>query len=339
MPEQNDSNPREDQENPPEPTIPGDLSAKVSGLPEDMANKVGSFVLTVIRDCSRYLPLSNLDGVTIAFDYESALKELDRGFPTYFSPEPTEDDSGFGVAMSLIVRRKEKIKTHIIFGPAIAAWTEDLESEKNVETAVQVIVHELGHAVDHEYKFRALGDFAFRSQVDIIPDALERYLWSISSNVWDEYFANRISTSITNSDGSRENDLFVSIQRKFRERISESRRKYHFHLISLEDFLEVVRQNLHTLLMATGYLFGFNDARAEDVAAVREANAVLERPNSKELRLFHEPLLTLWARQGKWDDYDEFLALNKPTKELLKSLDLYPSLTATGEVYMDVPIL
>jgi hypothetical protein len=100
----------------PEPSIPGDLSFQVQGYDEELARKVAGTVHTIISQLSRFMPLGSLDGVTIATDYASALRGLDRGSaPPMRTLEATLDNQlGTGIAMAPLVLRDGVVKTHLV---------------------------------------------------------------------------------------------------------------------------------------------------------------------------------------------------------------------------------
>lgn len=327
-----------DQSEAEQPSVPCDLNVQVRGFEERLANEVGHSILHVVREYSRAWPLENLDGVTIGSDYEEALASIDRGF-SVDGPvvTPTKDeDIGWGIAMALPVYRDDIVKTHLVFGPTVVELVSS-DDPNDLQEALRMISHELGHAVDHELKYRAFGNVLARKVNDLIPDPLEQYLWELSHFIWDEYFATRISSRL--SHGKIEDELFVKAQGKYRPRIYEARTKYRDYQISLDKFLDVVKQNLHIILLATGYLLGLNDAQEDGKSPAADATKLLESADSKELHAFHEVLLAIWENCAEWKSYDELLELNRPTFALLHSLEVYPSVTDEGTIYIDVPVI
>ena len=64
------------------------------------------------------LSLAGIDGVTIAYDYDSALAELDRGFGASRPSSRTSDEFAIGVAMCPLVKRDGKVLSHIVLSAA-----------------------------------------------------------------------------------------------------------------------------------------------------------------------------------------------------------------------------
>jgi len=319
-------------------TIPEDLHIQLRGFEESQAKEVGNALMHLIKEVSRWLPLNNLDGVTVAYDYEEALTNVERGHTTELPTKPTHDEIGEGVAMALPIMRDGVSKTHIVFGPNIVGLLIS-DEQRDLNTALQLVVHELGHAADHELKRQAFGEFLFSPTDDLIPDLKEQYLWELSHHVWDEYFASRVSAKWGPAGERFEEELFVSAYSVFRERIREARIEYHWHRMTLENFLVVVKYNFHMMLLATGYLFGLCDGLetpATDVAP--RAATLLNQDDATQLWRIRDVLLALWGRLGEWQSYDEFTEINRPTEALLNELDLFVHVTDKDELYVDVPV-
>ena len=319
-------------------TIPKDLQIQIKGFDERQAREAGHKLMHVIKKVSRLLPLNNLDGVTVAYDYKEELASVERGCTTNVPTAPTQDEVGEGVAMELPVMRDGVCKTHIVFGPSIVGLLIH-DEPRDLRTVLQLVVHELGHAADHEHKRQALGEIMFTPINDLIPDAKEQYLWELSHHIWDEYFASRVSAKWGPDAERFEEELFVKIYSVFRERIREARVKYHWHKMTLEDLFAVIKHNFNLMLLATGYLFGLCDGLEKPVTDVApRAAALLNGDDAKQLWRFRDVLLMLWGRLGKWQSYDEFTELNRPTEILLNELEFFVHVMDTGELYMDVPV-
>lgn len=319
-------------------TIPEGLKIELRGFDENPANTAGGILMSLIREVSRFLPLNNLDGVTVAYDYEEGLDSVDRGFETQLPTQPTHDEIGSGVAMALPVNRNGVCKTHIVFGPSIVGLLVSNE-ETDQKTGLQLAVHELGHAADHELKRQALGEVALMQVDDLIPDVKKQYLWGLSHHVWDEYYASRVSAPWAPEGESFEDELFARAYSAFRERIHEARVAYHWHRMSLDELLAVIKHNFQLTLLATGYLFGRCDGVDREMSDIAPRSAVLlSEDGAGQLWRIHDVLLVLWERRGKWESYDEFMELNNPAEALLNELDFFVHVTDEGKLYIDVPV-
>ncbi|HCR1820262.1 TPA: hypothetical protein ONB36_004193, partial [Pseudomonas aeruginosa] len=58
--------------------------------------------------------LSNLDGITIGFDYDDALASVDLGYESTIAKQYTKQENLLGVGKALRVRRNGEIKMHVV---------------------------------------------------------------------------------------------------------------------------------------------------------------------------------------------------------------------------------
>ncbi|NNM78033.1 hypothetical protein HJG53_14090 [Sphingomonas sp. ID1715] len=88
-----------------------------------LAKEIADIVQAVVARLSREIPLQDLDGLTIAADYNEALALLDRGNPEL--PPVTSGALGYGlgVAKPVTVCRDGRRKEHLVIAAGIAeAW-------------------------------------------------------------------------------------------------------------------------------------------------------------------------------------------------------------------------
>ena len=95
------------------------------------------------RELSRYIDLSNLDGLTLGGDYSKALAELDRGYESTIVLTPS-NDAAIGIAMTPSVIRGGRLKSHIVLNAALAAGLLDAEHEL-FRLALHTLAHESAH--------------------------------------------------------------------------------------------------------------------------------------------------------------------------------------------------
>jgi len=167
-----------DREDLPPVTLPENLQMQVVGFEEQVATKVGNGIATVVTEASRYLPLNNLVGVTVAHDYAAALAGIELGFGEGAPPPQATNDEelGHGAAMAVSVNRDGVWKTHVVFGPHVVGLLAS-EEEGDKSTAYKLVAHELAHAADHEFKRLAFGEIWMKTIDELIPDPKEQYLW------------------------------------------------------------------------------------------------------------------------------------------------------------------
>jgi hypothetical protein len=95
-----------------------------------LAKEVADVVQAVVAQLAREIPLQDLDGLTIAVDYNTALATLDRGDTDL--PPVTSGALGYGlgVAKPVTVRRDGQRKEHLVVAAGVAeSWiSEDAET-------------------------------------------------------------------------------------------------------------------------------------------------------------------------------------------------------------------
>src|SRR4051812_32028616 len=79
------------------------------------ASSFGHTIAYAVREISRYINLERLDGITVAFDYDQALADVDGGFDVSRPLRRTSDDKLIGVAMAVPVLRDSTPKSHLVF--------------------------------------------------------------------------------------------------------------------------------------------------------------------------------------------------------------------------------
>jgi len=312
---------------------------QVVGFEEDLGKAVANDIAGLVVYLSRYWPLNNLIGVTVSYDYAVALAGIDQGFGKNTPPPQATNDEelGFGSAMAVTVVHDGTWKTHVVFGPHVVRLLSS-DEEGHKARGIKLVAHELAHAADHENKRQAFGEICSLPVTELIPDPKEQYLWEISHFIWDEYYASRMSVIFDPEGEGDEDELFAKSYVACRDRIREARREHHWHRISLEEFLKVLKHNLRMVLLAAGYLFGLGDGLEKNLTEVAPQSApFLEEDLGQAIMLFHNVLLGLWENLPKWASYDELLKLNGPCEALLNDLDLYVHTTNEGQVYIDIP--
>lgn len=133
----------------PPPTTPDlmSFSMRAFATAED-ANRIANKLASYIRLISRCIDLSRLDGVTVAYDYDAALAELDRGVEGLRTLTRSNDDQLVGVGMAPAVIRDGVVKVHIVLnGPYVEGIEKD-DSGKPCEefsSALYLLAHECAH--------------------------------------------------------------------------------------------------------------------------------------------------------------------------------------------------
>lgn len=129
-------------------SIPASCKISFRDIPEgvEWKDKFISAVSGVVVTCGRLMNLSNLDGVTIGFDYDAALDSVDLGYESTIAKQYTNEGGLLGVGKSLRVRRDGAIKMHVVLKGSVLldVALQDLERDE-FWAAANILAHDLGH--------------------------------------------------------------------------------------------------------------------------------------------------------------------------------------------------
>ena len=93
---------------------------------ENLVKDIADVLNVVVKSLGRFLPLHELDGFTLADDYEKALKSLDRGDSDLPPVSSNAIGDCLGVAMPVTVVRDGKRKEHLVIAAGLAlSWLSD----------------------------------------------------------------------------------------------------------------------------------------------------------------------------------------------------------------------
>ncbi|MBY5868473.1 hypothetical protein [Rhizobium leguminosarum] len=158
---------------------------------QEVAQILGRGIGDTLRALGRLIDISTLDGVTVGYDYDHALAQLDRGYETRFVLERT-NGVAIGVAMTPSVLRDGALKSHIVLAGHIADALIGDDDELRSMT-----IHTLAHECSH-VKITAAWDRCFPGELlrARYSSVLEGWRSQVTSACWDEYAACRITADL-----------------------------------------------------------------------------------------------------------------------------------------------
>jgi hypothetical protein len=318
---------------PPPPTAPETFGVCVrdwcgEAPAQQVAERAGGFA----RELSRYIDLSNLDGLTLGGDYPKALAELDRGYESTIVLTPS-NDVGIGIAMTPSVIRDGRLKSHIVLNAGLAATLLDKEQEL-FRFALHTLAHECAHV-----EVTAAFDRCFPNVLLLArrADLQEQCRWDVILACWDEYAACRISAGFGDEPTDGYEQTFIQALQTARENANAAIRAYRRHAdhsrIAREVYVEYGR-----LMKYAAYLLGDLDARdiaIEDrplIAAAHEGHYF--QPYLKRLR---DALRNLFETFGAWTDETLFAVVGDLVDELAGEGGVYMTKSGPGLVNIRVP--
>ncbi len=161
------------------------------GYEKEAAERLGAEIGNALRSLGRIIDIAGLDGVTVAYDYDDALAQLDRGYETSFVLERT-NDVATGIAMTPSVLRNDVLKSHIVLSGDIADGLLD-DDEDLQRKMVHTLAHESAHV-----ETTAAWDRCFPGELlrTSYRSNLDAWRSQVMSACWEEYSACRISGDI-----------------------------------------------------------------------------------------------------------------------------------------------
>lgn len=207
------------------PTTPESISVSLRGFDtEEHARAFGDLVATYVREISRCINLSALDGITVAWDYAQALLDLDRGYATPLKLTPSEG-LVYGVAMTPAVIRDGKIKSHMLFNAGVLLPLED-EKHELYKQALHILAHECGHVEVTERFNTAFPGVLLQSKH---ANLHEHCRWEIIKACWDEYAVTRICAPFGQRSTDGYEETFIRALEETRPRANDLIKAYRLH--------------------------------------------------------------------------------------------------------------
>jgi hypothetical protein len=305
------------------------------GFPDEPAAIAASQRVTeVIQEiaCQLGLSLTGLDGVTIAYDYDSALSELDRGFPASHPLTRTADEIAIGIAMAPLVKRDGKVRSHIVLSAAILPLIEAMDSDISGK---YIIAHELAHSHEHYFRDNQIPGMLLQQQIF---GADEIFLYDTADACWSEYAACYFSAPAGPEHVKLLEKTFVAALRGFSESIIQAKREWmedkNFDKV-WDRVTVIVARLLKSASSVMGHTVGL-DKPFDEVANIA---SLLMQENSWLFRRFEE----LYAALGKMMDTFErwtgpvaFDPLKQVVRDVVQDCGITMQQTINGSLYIVV---
>ncbi|QIQ69879.1 hypothetical protein [Pseudomonas coronafaciens] len=164
-----------------------------------------STVQNLVTAITQALNLSNLDGITIGFDYDLALASVDLGYESNIAKRYTNKNGLVGVGKTLRVRRGGVVRIHVVLnGEAIFDLVEHEPETEEFWRAANLIAHELGHVKTAAW-FEGHSPGVMLAKHDC--DWALSILRDAAHGIWEEYAACRLSAGV--SRGNLVTDIYT----------------------------------------------------------------------------------------------------------------------------------
>lgn len=301
---------------------------------EEDARKLGHHLGAMIHEIGKYIDVSTLEMVVVAFDYDAALAELDRGTETS-KPLSASKDWALGVAMTPALIRDGSVKSVILINANVASWLLDENDEQAYGDAIHAVAHECAHV-----ELNAIYDRQFpgRTLQLTYPSWYEALRGETMAACWEEYAATRISAGFGTDPTAGYEEVFVGVLGKAWPNVREAILKYR-NDSDLDALVSSAQNNLGNLMKYAAYMLGNHDGfgrSPEEHSA--EVIAGLDdhwfRPFFDEL---HLALREIWTEYGKWETLKPFEKIADIWLRLMADRGLQLSPMEDGGMYVDVP--
>lgn len=297
----------------------------------EIAEQLGKIVSTIIRETSRSISLSTLDGLTFAIDYPAALQGLDRGDPTLGIIQPQPREYGHAVARAVEVLRDGELKTHIVMDSVIADGLLSDNGDSQAQ-AVHIIVNmlaNLSHSTDYEVPLKNLPG--------IPPDGISRMLHTAISAAPGRYYCARESAFADPTAGERYAQLVKDSLAAAQETITAARLTYRVSG-DLDGLLAAALPQISFVLAHSAEWLGHRDGLPdEDEFPGSSLPEELKTHNlNLWLELFGRDLRNLYDADDQFNGENIF-ALDRHIERLLWTVQICPWPMENGAPYVSVP--
>jgi hypothetical protein len=320
-------------------SLPPGFHVTLSGWENDNAAERQAFgegVANWVAIFSRYLDLSRLERVIVAWDYQAAVASVDGGGGP--PSAPTSNEYGEGAAMARHVIRDDEIwSVVIVWTPLVRQLLSEDEAERS--RAVHMLFHELVH-VDDLRLFSRTYPGGWRTAKP--RDGRDRVLQSIVNPCQSEYSAQRRSAALAPEYGFALLDMLAEALREVDDQIRAARLAYRVHG-DMNVYWPIVEARLTFLFQAIGYGLGHADwaasaAEEEPELAARYASRVTELAGLPSGWLLEacRPAVLPFLNLAAWEGQEIYDALIAVAERLLNQYGMYTSPSGTG-IHVNMP--
>jgi Protein of unknown function (DUF4238) len=298
------------------------------------AERITGVVRVIVNAMGHHVPVSRIDSITFASDYEHALSNLDRGFDTSTPLAPTSIEYGIGVAMAPMVLRDGKIRCSII----MRSWLGDallrVEDAASHRFAVYTLASMVARAAYMDMVDTALPGLLLRPAEDTWDAFFFRHVDSVSS----AYFAARTTADIEPDVGKGYLDLFRNALSLAGKTIPSARLDYRMHG-DLDAFLRTALPLIRDVLTHAATVIGHFDALGLLILDDEDTKGlVLENELAGWVDVYQRDLEVIYDRRGQWKSARELLSLTVHVERLLWRFGVFPWKTQENQIRIEIPL-
>lgn len=280
-----------------------------------LAKEIAEIVQAVITQLSAEMPLHDLDGLTIAVDYDAALASVDRGDPALPPVESSALSYGQSVAKQVTVHRDGQRKEHLVFAANIAlSWTSEDETAR--ATGLHTLAGMLaGIAYSNLYAAAFAQNFT--------PDPMTRALHLAVANTPSSYWSARQAAFVAPDQGA----IFATLVLKSLDYATSGISATRETMKDESDIGPTTQRALECVSAVLGHAanwLGHRDGLAEGVtfAGSDLPHLLQSRGLDSWLDLFGRDLAACYRQDGALD-FSVVTTLSRHVERLLWSFGIY----------------
>ena len=314
-------------------TIPKNYQISLRGFAEHaQAEELGYVISAAVNEIGRTTDVSNLDGITIAFDYDQALLDLDRGYPTNYALTKSTGDA-IGVAMTPSVIRDGKLKSHILINAELAQFLTNVEHEY-FRTALHTLAHECAHVEVTERFDKCFPNYLLKHKHASYVLAQR---WEVILACWDEYAVTRICAGFGEDPTEGYESTFITQLASARSNGIKSIKSFRTHA-DVDRLLSELFKLLGNLLKFTSYHIG--NMKGYDIVLEHRAQSQEALSQSWFEPYFNRLSVVcdqLFNKYGQWEKLEEFEPIADIYFDMLEDFGVHVVPLSGGTYYVNVP--
>jgi hypothetical protein len=306
---------------------------------EEQANSVGREVLGILHALGKILNLKRLAQVIVAWDYNDAFANLDRGTEVSRQLAATDDGIAVGIAMTPKVLRDGEPRAVMVLNAAymsVLTGCDTPDAEAIRERIFNTLAHEGAHVHDLDVQASTLPGVILKTQFPF----RDGILFAIASGCWEEYIACRLTAWMGKEWTVRDfEDTFCKSLERARGRANAAIRQYRMHA-DITRLTNEVCEEYKKVMVYASYLLGHIDGldRTVEEAAPRAIETIEKHTYFETFfKRLQTELRVLHSTYGAWTGLDVFEPLKHLADDVLKDGGIDIQARSDGSAYVNIP--
>lgn len=315
-------------------TLPSNTNLCLMGFAQnEEMRKFADALQDLMIELSTVMDLSRLDGVTVGYDFDAAIKSVDLGYANTHGHSYTNNGDYICVGKALNVMRAGVVKQHVVYNAGVIEQLIDPEHAYH-QQAIHIIAHEFGHVAELKWRDEALPGAMLGYQSG---DAVDAMLLQASLAIWEEYAACRLTAAYGDADRQQTqySDNYQQSTAVALDRAKSAIKSYRTHA-DVDKLLFETGEHLAPPIKMLGYLLGHLDGLDFEGSLDKlcpDHMGTIYQPLAPQL---HAELRGLWDSHPNWGGVECFDGLKALVKQAYRAAGMHIRKEGDGH-YVDVP--